>query len=180
MPNKFVVVPMEYIIFVSYESDAERKRIDYLLDKWSSRTKIRKPKGFVFFIDTENPQEFLEELFSKLEGDAEEKVEIYKVKGVVKKVEAKRKNLEYTINEEKKVVEKFMEYLLSKLNASYSYSDALAKVYDIYTRKGRGIVKVILRGNHKTDIVLEIEGYGDVVDFLAEKIDEELRLFAGG
>jgi len=180
MPNKFVVMPMGYIIFVSYESDAERKRIDYLVDKWSSRAKIKKPRGFVFLIDTEKVQEFLEELFSKLEGNAEEKVEIYKVEEVIKKVKAKRKSLEYTINEERKVVERFMEYLLSKLNASYAYSDALAKVYEVYTRKGRGIVRVILRGNHKTDVALEIEGYGDVVDYLVEKIDDELKFFTGG
>ena len=177
---RHVVMPMGYIIFVSYESDAERKRIDYLLDKWSSRAEIKKPRGMVFFIETDNSQEFLEELLSKLEGNAEEKVEVYRVEGVVKKVEAKKRALQYTINEERKVVERFVEYLLSKLNASYAYSDAIARVYNVYTRKGRGVVKVILRGDGRTTVVLEIEGYGDVVDFLAEKIDEELRLFAGG
>ena len=171
---------MGYIIFVSYENDAERKRIDYLLEKWSTKAEIKKPKGIVFLIETEEAQEFLEELFSKLEGDAEEKVEIYRVEGVVKKVPAKRRVLQYTIREERKIVDRFIEYLLSKLNASYSHSDAMARVYTVYTRKGRGTVKVILRGTDETTAVFEIEGYGDVVDFLAEKIEEELKLFAGG
>ncbi len=166
---------MEYIVLVSYESDAERKRIDYLVEKWN----LRKLKGIVIHVDAENPQEFFEELFSRLEGNVDEKVEVYEVKRVKKKVETKKKRLEFTIKEEKKIVERFIDYLLSKMNASYVCSDALAKVYSVYTRKGKSDVKVEIRGNGKTTVIFEIEGYGDVVDFLAEKIKSELRLFAG-
>ncbi|WP_461865212.1 hypothetical protein [Thermococcus sp.] len=170
---------MKYIVFVSYETDAERKRVDYLLDKWSGRAKIKKPRGMVFIIDTEEANEFLEELLSKLSGNAAEKVEIYKIEEAVKKVEANVKTLHYTILEDTRVVGKFVEYLLSKLNATYSYSDALAKVYEVYTRKGRAIIKIIIRGNETSSVVFRIEGYGDAVGFLAERIDEEMKLFAG-
>ena len=171
---------MGYIVFVTYDNDAERKRIDYLLDKWSSRATVKKPRGAVFYIETDDTQEFLEELFSRLEGNAEEKVEVYSARRVEKGVEAKRRALEYTIAEERKVVERFIDYLLSKMNAGYSHSENEAKVYGVYTRKGRATIRAILDGNGRTKVTLEIEGYGDVVDFLAERIDEELRLFAGG
>ena len=170
---------MGYILFVAYDSDAERKRIDYLLDKWSSQAIVKKPRGLVFYIDTENPQEFLEELFSKLEGNVEGKVEIYEAREVQRKIEARKRNLNYRIQEEKKVVERFVDYLLSKMNATHSHSENGVRVYSVYTRKGRGTIKVSIEGNGKTDVNVEIEGYGDVVDFLAERIDEELRLFAG-
>lgn len=171
---------MNYIVLVAYENDAERKRIDYLLDKWSTKAKIKKLKSMAFFIDTDETQEFLEELFSKLEGRIDEKVKIYQAKEVEKKVEKRRHILQYRIKEEKKVVEKFVGYLLSKMNANYTYSDAMAKVYNVYTRKGGGTIRVILQGNGEMTVVFEIEGYGDVVDFLAEKMDDELKLFAGG
>ncbi|WP_461864504.1 hypothetical protein [Thermococcus sp.] len=170
---------MKYIVFVSYETDAERKRVDYLLDKWSGRAKIKKPKGTVFMIETEEPNEFLEELLSKLSGNAPEKVEIYRVEEAVRNIEANVKILQYSIPEGARVVGKFVEYLLSKLNATYSYSDALAKVYDVYTRKGRAVIKTIIRGSETSTVIFRIEGYGDAVDFLAERIDEEMKLFAG-
>ena len=179
MPKNSVVVPMEYVIFVSYETDAERKRIDYLLDKWSGRAKIRKPKGMVFLIETEGANEFLAELLSKLSGNAAEKVEVYKIEEVVKKVEASVRTLQYSIPEGVRVVGKFVEYLLSKLNASYVHSDALARVYEVYTRKGRALIKTIIRGGETSTVIFKIEGYGDAVDFLAERIDEEMKLFAG-
>ncbi len=170
---------MGYIIFVAYDNDAERKRIDYLLDKWSAQATLKKPRGTVFYIETDDIQEFLEELFSRLEGNAGEKVEVYSAKRVKSRIEAKRKTLEYTINEERKVIERFIDYLLSKMNASYSRSENGAKVYSAYTRKGRATIKATISGDGKTKVRLEIEGYGDVVNFLAERIDEELRLFAG-
>jgi hypothetical protein len=173
-------MPMKYVVFVGYENDEERKRVDYLLEKWSERANIQKPRGVVFLIETQEAQEFLEELYSKLEGNVEEKVEVYLVEGVVRKVEARRRSVEYTFREERKVVEKFLEYLFSKINATYAYSDALAKVYKAYTRKGRVTLKVLLREGKKTHVSIEVEGFGEAVDFLAERIDEELRLFSGG
>ena len=170
---------MGYIVFVTYDTDAERKRIDYLLDKWSSQAIVKKPRGTVFYIEADNMQEFLEELFSKLEGNAEKKVEVYFAKKVENRVEANKRTLEYTINEEKKVVERFIDYLLSKMNAGSSHSENEAKVYSVYTRKGRATIRATIDGNSRTRVVIEIEGYGDAVDFLAERIDEELKLFAG-
>lgn len=171
---------MGYIVFVTYDTDAERKRIDYLLDRWSSQAFVKKLRGTVLYIETDNAQEFLEELFSRLEGNAGEKVEVYSAEKIQSKIEAKRKTLEHTINEERKIVERFIDYLFSKTNAGYSHSENGTKVYNVYTRKGRATIKATIEGDDRTRVHLEIEGYGDAVDFLAERIDEELKLFAGG
>jgi len=170
---------MGYIVFVAYENDAERKRIDYLLEKWSSKADIKKPRGLVFYINTDKPEEFFEELFSRLEGNVKNKVEVYRAERVSRTVKAKRRSLEYQIDEERRVVERFMSYLLSKLNASLLRYEGGTKVYNVYTRKGRGTLRVTLDGSQTTKVLIEIEGYGDVVDFLSERIGEELKLFAG-
>jgi len=171
---------MGYIVFVGYETDAERKRIDYLIEKWSGRAVVRKPRGAVIYLETDSPGEFLEELFSKLEGNIEEKVEVYEAKPVRKKVETRKRTLEYSLPEEKRVIERFIDYLMSKLNASFTGRNAVAKAYSVYTRKGRATIRVLTRGNGSTKVVFEIEGFGEAVDFLAGRIDEELKLFAGG
>lgn len=171
---------MGYIIFVAYDNDAERKRIDYLLGKWSSRATVKKPKGIVFYIETNDVQEFLEDLFSRVEGNVEEKIRVYSAKRIEKRIRAKRRILKYVVPEEKKVVERFIEYLLSKMNASYFRSENEGKVYSIYTRKGRAGISVIIEGNGRTEVTFEIESYGDAVDLLAERIDEEFKLFVGG
>jgi len=170
---------MGYIVFVAYDNDAERKRVDYILEKWSSRADIRKPRGLVFYIEVDDVEEFLEELFSRLEGNVRDKVEVYRAERLSETVEARRRSLEYLIDEERKVVERFMGYLLSKLNASLLRSEGGTKVYNVYTRKGRGTLRVTIEGDRRTRVSVDVEGYGDVVDFLAERIDDELKLFAG-
>ena len=170
---------MGYIVFVAYDNDAERKRVDYLLEKWSSRADIRKPRGLVFYIEADDVEGFLEELFSRLEGNVRDKVEVYRAERLSETVEARRRSLEYLIDEERKVVERFMGYLLSKLNASLLRSEGGTKVYNVYTRKGRGTLRVTIEGDRRTRVSVDVEGYGDVVDFLAERIDDELKLFAG-
>ncbi len=170
---------MRYLVIVRYENDAERKRVDYLLEKWSEKTSIKKPKGLIFFIDTDRPHEFLEDLFSKLEGEPERKVEVYKVEGTVRGVEKRSVELRYKIPEEKRVVERFIEYILTKFNANVLQKIGGSKVYEVPTRKGRGTVQVELKENNGTEVIITIQGYGDVVDFLSERIKEELTLFAG-
>lgn len=170
---------MEYLILVDYESDAERKRIDYLLDKWEERARIRKPRGVVVIIDTEEPQRFIEELFSRLEGNVTGKVEVYSLKRLRTNIKPQRKSLGFRINEEKKVVERFVEYLMSKLNANYLGVEDGFKSYSVYTRKGSALIRVLVKGDGNSRVVFEVEGYGDAVDFLAQRISEELELFAG-
>jgi len=58
---------MEYLIVVDYHSDAERKRIDATIDRWRSKKDISKEKGVVIRLEGEDNDDFLQDLYSRLE-----------------------------------------------------------------------------------------------------------------
>ncbi|RLI80700.1 hypothetical protein DRP04_07815 [Archaeoglobales archaeon] len=175
---------MKYILVINYGSDAERKRIDYAVERWSGRIKAAKPRGTVLIVEaSEEVNAFLEDLHSRLEVDErskDEKIQVYKAEIVRPRVEVRRKDISYETREDAASVEKFARYLISKLGGSYEYSAGPFKVYAAYTKKGHAKIGVSIKGNEKTKIRIFVEGYGEVVDFIAKRIDEEFRIFLGG
>ena len=50
-----------------YESDTERKRIDYAIERWKEKTDIVKPKGTTIIFKGANIDKFLDDLYSRIE-----------------------------------------------------------------------------------------------------------------
>jgi len=170
-----------YLLIVEYETDAERKRIDYTIEKWQKDLKIKKPKGTIIVAEgnKEIVNKFMEDLCARLER-SEKKIEAYKIEIYNPKIEKNVKRLIYETKEDKKYVKKFMDYLMTKLSASYQYKSQIGKVYKAYTKKGQANMEVSIKNkNDTTNITITLEGYGDVVDFLANKIDVEMQTFLG-
>lgn len=172
---------MGYLLILSYESDAERKRIDYAIERWKTKLRVNKPKGAVVILDgvEEELNRFIEDLFSRIElpnKNPESKVEIYRIERFTPEVEKKTKKLYYE-TDEIETVWKFLDYLMAKVNASYEYSTASAKVYTAYTKKGQARIEIRIEKREKVKIKVIIEGYGEVVDFLARKMNEEIKRF---
>ncbi|RLI82000.1 hypothetical protein DRP04_04930 [Archaeoglobales archaeon] len=176
---------MEYLLILNYESDAERKRIDYTIERWRNRVSIRKPKGAVVVLKGSESEfsDFIEDLFSRLELEPNEspegKVEVYLLEKYKPVVEKKVRRLSYESTESLEIVRKFLDYLMAKLNASYEYSSGISKVYTAYTKKGQARIDVRIEKGEVTKITILIEGYGEVVDFLAGKVDYEIKTFLG-
>ncbi|ACX72853.1 conserved hypothetical protein [Methanocaldococcus vulcanius M7] len=159
-----------YLVIVNYNKDIERKRIDYLIEKWSKMGKIEKIKKTALIVDIDDMDEFIKEISSKLEGDEEKKLKIYKIEEVKKKIPKERKSLKYKIND-MDFMEKFIDYLMAKMGGAYISSIGKTAKYEIYTKKGKGIIKITLESSYA---IFEIEGYGEVVDYLSERINEEM------
>jgi len=159
-----------YLIVVNYDKDVERKRVDYLIEKWNKRGKIEKIKKTVLIVDIDDIDEFVKEISSKLERDEEKKLKIYKIEEVKKKIPKERKSLKYKIND-MDFMEKFIDYLMAKMGGAYISSIGNTAKYEIYTKKGKGIIKITLDSFYA---IFEIEGYGEVVDYLSERINEEM------
>lgn len=166
---------MKYLIVIDYDRDTERKRIDYLIEKWSQRANIEKIKKIGLLVDIDNVDEFISDIISRLETNPEEKVKIYEVREVKKYVPLKKISLSYKITN-KEEVESFLNYLMAKLGASYQCSIGNVKRYDVYTKKGRCSISV---GLHRDLLIFDIEGYGEGVDLIKNKIDNDMRLFIG-
>jgi len=177
---------MGYLLVLSYESDAERKRIDYAIERWRTKLRVNKPKGAVVILDgdEEDLSRFIEDLFSRIELDLNEspesKVEVYKIEKFSPEVEKKAKRLYYETDENVETVGRFLDYLMAKINASYEFSSGMAKIYTAYTKKGQARIEIRIERREKARITILIEGYGEVVDFLAGKMNEEIKTFLGG
>ena len=131
------------MLILSYESDAERKRIDYAIERWRTKLRISKPKGTVIILDSNEEEfnKFIEDLFSRIELEPdkkpESKVEIYRIEKIIPEVEKRKKILCYEADENVETIWKFLNYLMAKINASYEYSIESAKIYTAYTKKDK-------------------------------------------
>ena len=170
-----------YMLVISYESDAERKRIDYAIERWSKEVKVGKPKGVTVLFEggEEEFRDFFEDIFSRI-GNPENKVEVYAIEKYEPEIEKKVKEIKYESKDSLKAVERFISYLMAKLNASYQYSTEFFKVFTAHTKKGQVKISVRIERDGKTEISILVEGYGSVVEFLASKIDYEVRTFLRG
>lgn len=177
---------MEYLFTVDYSSDAERKRIDYTVERWSDRAEIKKPKGAVLLFKGPDVDEFIEDLFSRLDIEAG-KVDIYRVEPYKPAVEKHSRKLVYESSERFEAVQSFLNYLMSKLGASFEYSTDNASHYTVYTKKGQAQLEIRwigCSGGGEEEgcllrFILRVEGYGNVVDFIADRLDEEMSIFLG-
>jgi len=172
---------MSNLIVVDYDKDAERKRIDYLIERGSNRGNIEKIRKMAIIADIEDMDEFVKDIMSRLEGNPEEKVRIYKIEEVKKTISSKKTTLNYEISDKKEAVEGFLKYLMIKIGASYECSVNDTKKYEVYTKKGSCSISIKLKekGN-KLIITFEIEGYGESVDLIKNKIDNDMKLFIEG
>jgi len=171
-----------FLLILDYETDAERKRIDYAIERWQNKLNISKPKGTIIVIDgkQERIDEFVEDLSSRLEK-SEEKVKVSKISTYSPEIEKNVKTVAYQTTEQRDFLEKFIDYLMAKLSASYEYSSKIGKIYKVYTKKGQAKLEIILQDKDTgTDVNIAIDGYGEVVDFISVKIDNEMNTFLGG
>ena len=171
-----------FLLILDYESDAERKRIDYALERWQDKLKINKPKGTIVIIDGKQEQidDFVEDLCARLEK-SEEKVKVHRLSSYSPEIEKNVKTVTYQTTEQRGFLEKFIDYLMAKLSASYEFNSKIGKVYKVYTKKGQAKLEVALKNTDDgTDIVIAVDGYGEVVEFLKNKIDNEMNVFLGG
>ena len=170
---------MGYLIVVDYQSDAERKRIDYAIERWKDRVDITKPKGTIIYYDGDEVDEFLDDLYSRL-SVGKDGVHVFVGDPYSTAITEQVKHLSYTTQMDAQSVERFLTYIMNKLGASFEGKRDGRKIYTAYTKKGQVGVDIALeKRDGNTEILLFIRGYGDVVSFVEERIDKELKVFLG-
>ena len=171
-----------HLLLLDYDTDAERKRIDYAIERWQDKIKISKPRGIIIIVDgkMERMNDFIEDFSARLDK-SEEKVEVYKLEDYRTDIEKNVKNLTYQTTENIEFLKKFFSYLMTKLNASYDHNSKFGTVYDLYTKKGQVKIDIVVKQvTDATNIIVKLEGYGSVVDFISEKINTEVNVFLEG
>lgn len=168
-------------MILGYRSDAERKRIDYIIEKWGSKKDISviKPKGVVVLFEGENLGEFVEDVFSRMEPGAEPP-KVFSLEESAPTVEKNVRRLVFSTAQSADNVENFLRYLLAKQNAAFEYADGTRKIYTARTRKGQVQVTMDITTGKNVRCQVSVEGYGDGVDFIANRIQDEMNVFLGG
>ena len=167
-----------YLIVASYENDAERKRIEYIMEKWRGRIGISKPDGIITFVDTGDIGELVEELYSRV--SARENIKLYNIEEIEPDINELEKEITRQIAEKQETVEKLLDFIMARQKAVLKISDPIEKVYEIYTKKGKAEISTSLRETDSyVTLHLRISGYGEVVDHLYNKLSDELRLLEG-
>lgn len=171
---------MEYLLVVDYHSDAERKRIDATIDRWKTKIDVRKEKGVVIRVNDEKIEDFLHDLYARLDHGTES-VRLYAAKECNPNVKEISKTLQYETEIESETVRKFIRYILNKINASKEGTHDGVESYTAYTRKGQANIGLVW-GQHSrnTKVTIYVSGFGEAVSFVAGRIDEELTVFLGG
>ena len=161
---------------IDYQSDAERKRIDYAIERWKDKCDVRKPKGMVLHFGGGNIDDFLDDLYSRL-SLGKESVHVFSGESYSPSITEQIEHLSYTTSMDLIVVSKFLNYIVNKIGASYDGETSGVKKYTAYTKKGQVGIDISLKNQDKTNIDIVIRGYGDAVLFISNRIEKELKVF---
>jgi mRNA-degrading endonuclease RelE of RelBE toxin-antitoxin system len=174
-------IQMQHLLILDYKTDAERKRIDYTIEKWSAKANIAvtKPKGVVVLFEGEDLEVFVEDVYSRMESGASPP-KIYSLEESSPTVTKKIKRLSFSTTRNADTLENFVNYLLAKQSAAFEFADGKRKIYAARTRKGHVQIVVTIESGKNVRCLIVVEGYGDVVDFVAGRIEDEMNVFLGG
>ena len=162
-----------YLFVVSYDDDAERKRVEYLFNNWDDGD-VEKPEGLVRLATGVDHDDLYEKVVSKVPSD---QVDSFELDPVDADVDSERRIVEQSVNAPVDAVESFVEYVFSKKKAvlqSPSHNE-----YEVYTKKGRATVSYDLsEESGTTTVTITVDGYPPAPAFLGEFFETELADYA--
>ncbi len=165
-----------YLLIVKYSSEAERKRLEYLLEQYEGKMYLRKPSGSIIMIegDEDNIKNFLEELYSKI---PREEVEIYKIMEPDIDIEAKSVIIELHTTMGKEEALGAIGMALASMRGILVSEAGGERTYILSLKGGRVNVKVrtVERGPH-TLVLIELEGYGRIFNRAKNNLLNKLSL----
>jgi len=163
------------LITAKYSDDPERKRIEYVLEKWRGKLGITRPQGIIAIIAGDEIGELVEELYSRTSRD---NVSIYRVEKTTVDIEKGKQEIRLKLDEKKETVAKLVGFLMAKQKAilKRETTDPFERTYGLTTKKGKAEISVTLKEEtgDRIDLRMRITGYGEVVDFLYNKLSDEL------
>lgn len=172
---------MQHLLILDYRTDAERKRLDYLIGKWGARPgiSVTKPRGVTVLFDGDGLEEFVEDVRSRQESGADPPA-VFALEASSPEIERIEKRLEFFTARSTGTVADFLGYLMAKQGAGFEYSKGDRQVYTARTRKGNARIEILLEGGKKTRCLVTVDGFGDAAGYVAGRIQDEMTVFLGG
>ena len=168
-----------HLIVAKYSDDAERKRIEYALERWKSSMDISKPEGIVVIVEGKDIEDMLEDLYARISKESiKDNIKVYNLSAASLEVEQNEKLIKIDLEGEMETIEKFIGFVLAKQKALLKRDTPTGKLYEVYTKKGRATISTSLKpvdGNVSVNI--RVEGYGGATELVHDKIASELEYF---
>ena len=165
-----------YLLIVKYSSEAERKRLEYLLEQYEGKMHLRRPSGSIIMVegDETNIKNFLEELYSKI---PREEVEIYKIMEPDLDIEAKSVMIELNTTMSNEEALGAVGMALASMRGILVSEAGGERTYILSLKGGRVRVKVrtASRGSN-TLVLIELEGYGRIFNRAKNSLLSKLSL----
>ncbi len=167
------------MIIVPYETEAERKRLEYVLEKYSHELRLVKPRGSVILVDGRDNDELklLDELIARL---GSEKVVAYRVAGPIEK-DPETVRITFTLPIPPAEAWGALTAVMSRLRGALISRTGSERTYSLSVRGARATVRVSLSEHGKGSRgVAVFEGYGGRLPRLADRFCGEIRFLGGG
>ncbi|HIE31214.1 MAG TPA: hypothetical protein EYP67_02380 [Methanosarcinales archaeon] len=161
-----------YLVVARYTDDAERKRIDYAIERWKAVAGVEKPDGVPILFKGEDAKGFVEDLYSRL---SRESVSVYSLNDVPFEIEKDEMVIETVLEGDLGTIRKFLGFIMAKQKGVLITETELERTYEVSTRKGKANVAINLTDVGRLRII--ISGYGDALRLIHEKIESEIRYF---
>ena len=157
------------LIMVKYGDEAERKKIEYLISKYSAR----RVKDVVIEVRDADFEEFVKELYGKIPEDRlrvisgrEEKVHVAKA----------REEIRMGFSTDADSVMQFLNYLIVRRKGTYRGPLGGFERYRLHTKKG--LVELSIKtakesGGLRLDLI--IEGKADAATIVKDEMEKELE-----
>ncbi len=164
-----------HLVVVEISSDADRKRLEYVVGKWSGRLRIEKLCQGVLLVDgePESTAEFARELYSRFPEDS---VRLYKLVEPEFKLEPEVREFSIRVPLGDSEVWGAIDLLMARMRGLLSYRIGCTREYIVRSRYG--VVKTRFTVSRGT-VRVEVEGYGEAPDKVLARIQRELELLGG-
>jgi hypothetical protein len=171
-----------YLITSKYDSDAERKRLEYVFEKWADRLTIIKPEGIITLLDDAGKEdmmnEFITDLYSRSSQVSKDSIIIYRLEKTELDIKPEQKELRLETRQKRETVEKLLSFIMARQKAIFKPESDMPflKIYEVNSKKGTVQISVVIREKKEAlDLIFTISGYGYAVDFIYNRLKEELK-----
>ena len=164
------------MLIVRYTGEADRKRLEYVLEKYRDRIRVLRPSGAVLLINGDNSdiKSFLEDLYSRI---PRENIEFYKLSEPNIEIEEKRSSFEVRIGLPPEEVWGAIGLIMARMKGSLISSVSGSREYIIRPRGGYARVRIHVAPHGRGSLVrVFLEGYGGGLERVASGLISELRL----
>lgn len=169
-----------YLITAKYRDDPERKRIEYVLEKWSQALSVAKLKDIAVIVDSEADEhlvaDLVKDLYSRSSPDS---VKLYRIEPTSPGIEQEAMEIPpFTLREKAEAADRILGFIMARQKAirKPGVAEPMLRTYEVTSKKGKAEVMTwVVEKEGAVEIHVRITGFGPVVSYLHSKLTDELK-----